>query len=127
MDLFSTCTALAGTAVPGDRAIDGVDLSSVLLANSPGREPQLFYYFGEEVWAVRSGRWKLHQKTTDPATVAAWGQWVIVVHHPPLLYDVEADPGEQFNQAQAHPEVVARLVGLIERQRADVRPGEPQR
>jgi arylsulfatase A len=127
MDLFATCVVLAGGSLPGDRPIDGVDLARVLLEGSAGRAPRLFYYFGEEIWAVRSGRWKLHLKTTDPASVATWGQWVIVAHDPPLLYDLEADPGEKYDQAQAHPEVVTALAGLINQERAAVRPGAAQR
>jgi arylsulfatase A-like enzyme len=127
MDLFATCAILAGTNPPADRPIDGADLSNVLLAAAAGRESVFFYYFGEELWAARSGRWKLHQKTTDPASVATWGQWIIVEHNPPLLFDLEADPGEKYDLAKAFPEVVARMAAMIERQRAEVHPGAPQR
>lgn len=127
MDLFPTFAALAGAGLPRDRTLDGVDLSPVLLANRPGREPRLFYYFGDELWAVRAGAWKLHLKTTDPASVVTWGQWVVATHDPPLLFNVEADPGEQYDQARAHPEQVAALRRLLEQHRAAVKPGPPQR
>jgi arylsulfatase A len=127
MDLFRTCLALTGTPPPADRPLDGVDLSAVLLANAPGREARFFYYFGDEIWGVRRGPWKLHLKTTDPASVVTWGQWVIQAHNPPLLFDVETDPGETTDQAKDHPEVVSELLALIERERADVSPGPAQR
>ncbi len=127
MDLFATLAGLAGAALPTDRSIDGVDLAPVLLEQQPGREPLMFYYFVDDLWAVRRGPWKLHLKTTDPASVTTWGQWVIEPHDPPLLYNVETDPGEKYDQAKNHPRIVAALIDLIERQRAEVGKGQPQR
>jgi arylsulfatase A-like enzyme len=127
MDLFSTAAALAGAAVPRDREIDGRDLSPVLLKNAAGREPEMFYYFGDELWAVRKGPWKLHLKSTRPASVEKWGNWPVEVHAPPLLFNVETDPQERFNLAAAQPDVAAALRRLLESHRASVKPGKPQR
>ena len=45
---------------------------------------------------------------------------------PPLLFNVETDPAEKFDYAADHPEIVAELLKLIERQKAAVKPGTVQ-
>jgi len=127
MDLFTTFILLGGGKVPSDREIDGQDLTPVLLHNQPGREPLLYYYFGDELWGVRKGPWKLHFKTTDPSSVTTWGAWVIEEHLPPILFNIEHDPGEKYNTAVSNPEVAAELTALAHNHRETLKPGTPQR
>lgn len=127
MDLMPTFAALAGAKLPRDRELDGVDLAPVLLRNETGREPEMYYYFNDEAWAVRRGPWKLHLKTVSPASIAGWGNWPVTEHNPPLLYNVETDPGETIDQAGEHPRVVAELKALLARHVASVKPGPSQR
>ncbi len=127
MDLLPTLVGLAGGEVPGDREIDGVDLAPVLFKNEPGREPLMFYYFNAEVWAVRKGPWKIHLKTVYPAASKKWGDWPVTEHNPPLLFNVDEDPGEKYNVAEAHPEIVAELAKLIEQHKAATKPGVSQK
>jgi arylsulfatase A-like enzyme len=127
MDLFTTVVRVAGAEIPRDRAIDGEDLTPVLCHGAPGREPLMFYYAGDELWAVRKGPWKMHTKSMKPASVEKWGNWPIEVHDPPLLYHVEVDPAERFNVAAAHPDVVKSLRAVFESHKASVQPGQPQR
>jgi len=127
MDLFVTFAKLAGAKVPTDRPIDGADISSLLFRNASGRDARMFYYFGDELWAVRKGPWKIHVKTTSPASVSTWGDWPIEEHDPPLLFNVEHDPSEKYDVADKHPEVVRRLLKLMQKHEERVEPGEPQR
>lgn len=127
MDLFTTFITLGGGAVPADRPIDGQDLAPVLLRNESGREAEMFYYFGTEMWAVRHGPWKLHFKTTNPSTVQVWGAWDVEVHDPPLLFNVENDPGEQLNVATSNSGIVRKLTALAELHTQQIQPGVPQR
>jgi hypothetical protein len=113
--------------MPSDRVIDGADISPVLLTNAPGREALLFYYFGEEVWAARKGPWKIHRKSITPGTTAKWGAWTVVAHNPPLLFNVEQDPGEKFDVASEHSEVVREQLELIDAHDRDMKPGKLQR
>jgi arylsulfatase A-like enzyme len=127
MDLFPTFLKLGGLPVPHDRPIDGVDLAPVLFENGPGRDALLFYYFGEEAWAVRKGPWKLHRKTVRPSESEKWGNWPVTVHDPPLLFNVDADPGEKYDAAGSHPDVVVELTRLLDRRASEVRPAVLQR
>ncbi|MGH8018082.1 MAG: sulfatase family protein, partial [Opitutaceae bacterium] len=127
LDLFPTFAHLAGARLPADRELDGANIGSVLLENKPGREALMFYYFNEEAWAVRKGPWKLHLKTVSPAQIAGWGNWPVTRHNPPLLFNVETDPGENYDVAADHPEIIAALKGLIARHTATVKAGTAQR
>ena len=123
LDILPTLAKLAGSAAPTDRVIDGHDITALLHgkpgAITPGNE--FFYYGHTRLCAVRSGRWKLHlPRPVDerwavflqPAESAAVTE--------PLLYDLEADLGERTNVAASNPQVVARLLTLAEKARADI-------
>jgi len=127
MDLFATFAKLGGAQIPRDRIIDGGDISTVLFANGAAREAKMFYYFGDELWAVRKGPWKIHVKTTSPASVSTWGDWPIEEHDPPLLFHVEHDPSEKHNIADKHPGVVRELLELMKEHQRTLIPGKPQR
>ena len=60
-DLFATFARVAGAEPPADRVIDGRDIRPILFAEPGAKSPHeaLYYYRGERLGAVRSGRWKL--------------------------------------------------------------------
>lgn len=76
-DIFATAVALAGSELPKDRAIDGKDLSRVLLRGEQSPHECLFHYKGVPskgfpakenepqpgLWAVRCGAYKVHYVT----------------------------------------------------------------
>ncbi len=121
MDLFVTAAVLAGATVPADRPIDGVDLRAPLTGAGPSPRQVLFYYWDDELRAVRKGRYKAHFITSG--AYAQFGERR--VHTPPLLYDLAADPGERQDVAAAHPDVVADLLQEAERHRQDAVKGRP--
>jgi arylsulfatase A len=121
LDLLATAASLAGAAVPADRLLDSVDLSAALKGSGPSARSVLFYYWDSELRAVRKGQYKGHFITSgaydDPEPRA--------VHNPPLLFDLSTDPGERFDIAADHPEVVADLVKTAEAHRKTVNPTKP--
>jgi arylsulfatase A-like enzyme len=121
MDLFTTATRLAGGAVPADRVVDGLDLTSLLTGKGASPRETMFYYRGTKLYAVRHGPWKAHFITRS-----AYGADKPVEHATPELYHLGRDPGEKTNVAKDHPEILARLREVVEGHRKDVQPGEPQ-
>ena len=122
LDLFATCVELAGGQLPTDRPYDSHSLVPLLRGNGAGSRHEVFYYFDNQLTAVRQGPWKLHLKTIESAS----GQTKSQVHAPPLLFHLEHDPSERFNVAPEHPEIVERLMKVIEEHRASVVPATPQ-
>ena len=82
----------------------------------------MFYYRGEQLYAVRKGPYKAHFVTED-----AYGQnRRRTEHDPPLLYHLGHDPSERFDVAKQHPEVIADIRKLAEEYRRTVVPVENQ-
>ncbi len=123
MDLFPTCVKLAGGAPPAGRVIDGEDLGPALFDKRQDREAMMFHYADTEVHAVRKGPWKLHLATQSPESNRPQSE----KQNPPLLFHLLHDPSEKYNVADSHPHVVKDLLALVERHKAEMKPGDLQR
>ena len=130
MDLLPTFARLAGGRPPDDRIIDGHDIRPLIFAEPGAKTPYkaFYYYYREQLQAVRSGPWKLFVPLEKFS------------RHPyfrknqkaqPLLFNVVDDISSANNVAAQHPEQVRRLTALAEIARADLgdqnRPGANQR
>ena len=122
LDLLPTACALAGVALPTDRIFDGGDLSPALFGTGKSPRDEMFYYHGEQCFAVRSGMYKAHFKTKTSYV----GQKKAEVHDPPLLYHLGHDPGEQYDIASQHPDVIDAIRKLKADHEAGVEPAENQ-
>jgi arylsulfatase A-like enzyme len=109
MDLFATIHALADIPLPVDRVLDSFDLGGVLRGTGAGPRESMFYYRGRTLMAVRQGPWKAHFLTQ-----AGYGEPKPTAHDPPLLYNLDVDPSEQYDVAKNHPDVIASLRKLVE-------------
>ncbi len=122
VDLMPTITALTrSTAAPADRVLDGVDLSAVLLRGTRSPRTTFPYWRDQELMAFRKGAWKAHFITRG--AYARGGDRV--VHDPPELYHLGMDPGEQFDVAAQHPDIVGDIVAAANAHRAGVTLAEP--
>lgn len=121
LDLFPTCAALAGAALPAGRPLDGMDQTPLLLGTGPGSREFVFYYYGDQLYALRKGAFKAEFVTHDGYSKAE-----PVTHDPPLLFHLPSDPSEQFNVATAHADVLAAIRQVAEQQRTNVIPAPPQ-
>lgn len=102
LDFLPTFVALAGGAAPDDRVIDGLDIRGLLAGTAPRAHEEFHYFHQGRHEAYRSGKWKLKR----PFSGNVYGERL---EHPTLLFDLENDPGEQTNLAQAHPEILADM------------------
>jgi arylsulfatase A-like enzyme len=126
IDLLPTLAKLAGAPVPAEGIIDGRDVWPLLTARPNARAPHdaLYFYWGSELHAVRSGRWKLHLPHPYSSLEAAGhdgspGRYVRK-EIPLSLFDLETDAGETANVADRHPAVVKQLLEYAERARDDL-------
>jgi hypothetical protein len=102
--------------------MDGVDIAP-LLANVDGKvNREVFcYYRGTELFAARLGKWKAHFFTQT-----GYGQPKPEPHDPPLLFNLDADPGESFECGAQHPDVIAKIKAAVEKHKAGVKPAKSQ-
>jgi arylsulfatase A-like enzyme len=121
MDLFTTSLRLAGVGVPTDRPIDGVDMAPILFGNGQSKRLVEYYYYGDQLYAVRKGPFKAHFTTHD-----GYSKEEPVKHNPLQLFNLPEDPSERFDVAAEHPEVVAELTKIAEEHRAAVTRGKLQ-
>jgi arylsulfatase A-like enzyme len=112
---------LAGSELPADRELDGVDLGPLLLGTGSSPRRSLPYYRGGELYAFRRGAWKVHL-----VTEGAYGRPPERTEHDPaILYHLGEDPGERFDLAALHPEVVAELQAEARAHRDAIEPAPP--
>ncbi|MBA4147904.1 MAG: sulfatase [Verrucomicrobia bacterium] len=105
MDLFSTALSLAGVEEPKDRIMDGVDMTPMLLGKGASKRDMHFFYYGDELYAIRKGQFKAHFVTHD-----GYSKEPPQRHDPPALYHLGHDPSEKFNVAPQYPEVIAQIL-----------------
>jgi arylsulfatase A len=120
LDFLPTFCAQAGAELPGERVLDGYDITPALAGGKSPRQ-EMFYYRGFELMAVRSGSWKAHLQTQP-----SYGEPKPERHDPPLLFNLLIDPGESFNVAAKHPDDLAELRALVEKHRAGMKPAASQ-
>jgi arylsulfatase A-like enzyme len=126
IDLFPTFAKLIGAELP-KHPIDGKDIGPLAFGKPGATSPQEAYYFfwGRELHAVRSGKWKLHfpheyrhvgERRGADGKAAGQSNATIGLS----LFDLESDVGETTNVADRHPEVVTRLKSLAEKGRDEL-------
>jgi arylsulfatase len=121
MDILPTFATLAGIPLPKDRAIDGKDVFPLICGRTE-RSPHehYFFYCYTHLHGVRDGRWKLVlPRPATPHWMSWWARMIDEVRKV-QLFDLKNDISETTNVAARHPEIVQRLMGLIESARQEL-------
>jgi len=121
MDLFPTILNLAKAELPTDRTLDGNDITGLLTGKTDKITDVVYYYYSDKLYAVRKGAWKAHF-ITHPS----YSQDPPKEHNPPLLYNIEMDPSEQYDVANANPNVVEELKKIFHTHIRSVVKAEPE-
>jgi len=100
IDLLPTLTALAGVPRAGNKPLDGVDLSPVLLGKTPSLPARLIFSHQNGQVSVRSPTHRLDSRGA--------------------LFDMVADPGQTKDVAAAQPAVAEKLIQAVAAWRQDV-------
>ncbi len=111
LDVLPTFAVLVGTEC--QHAVDGHDVSAVLLGQDGARSPRttLYSLYGinqNRLESFREGSWKLHLTT------------------PPQLFDLSRNPAESPDVAARHAEVVQRLSAAAARLREETLSTNPR-
>lgn len=123
MDLLPTFCQLSGTKLPDDRVYDGYDVSALIKGTGKSERDYVLYYWGETVYALRKGDYKVHFYTQNEyrnITAHSYRKPEIDLADarteidPPLLYNVNVDPSEKFNIAADHPEMVDEMRNFLQ-------------
>jgi len=120
VDLFTTALVLAGVPRPRDRVIDGIDLMPVLEASGELPERAIYYYDGDDLQAVRLGRFKWRDRRG-----IAYGRLPGLALAPlfaqgPWLFDLESDPDESYDVGTVHRAEMARIERLARSHEAEI-------
>jgi arylsulfatase len=139
LDLLPSIARIVGGELPKAK-IDGLELADLLL-NGPQKvcRETFAYYSGNELHAVRMGKWKLHLpheyltvngppgkdgkpanfESMKPESIEQSGIRGIASRHgykveklELSLFDLGKDPGETKNVAKENPEIVAKMQAL---------------
>ncbi len=122
LDLLPTICKIAGADVPDDREMDGMDLRPALLGKGKSPRDVMYYYRGQQLYAVRKGNYKAHF-----ITELAYMRDTKKTHHdPPVLYHLGHDPSEKYNIAKDHPDVIEEIRTLVKQHQATIKPVEDQ-
>ncbi|EAQ79656.1 arylsulfatase A (precursor) [Blastopirellula marina DSM 3645] len=130
IDILPTVADLIGAKLP-DHKIDGKNIWPIVTGQPNAKSPHEAYlfYYGNQLQAIRSGKWKLHfphgYRTLNGRPGGTDGlptnyeQARIGLE----LFDLDSDIGETTDVKESHPEVVARLQKLGDEARADLGDG----
>jgi len=127
MDILPTIAKLGGAQLP-PRRIDGKNIWPLMSSQPGAKSPHeaFFYYHGWALEAVRSGKWKLHlphkYRTLGGRPGGTGGQPAKYEQAEIglALFDLEKDVGEKHDVSSEYPDVVKRLLALVDKMRQDL-------
>ncbi|XP_077049841.1 arylsulfatase A [Siphateles boraxobius] len=126
LDILPTFAKLAGAPLP-EVQLDGVDMTDILFNKGPSKRQTMFYYPTDpskkySVFAVRWKNFKAHYYTrgaahseTTPDNNCSLRAF-LKYHDPPLLFNLEADPSENYNLDGTEWDPVLKQIQTIKEQ-----------
>lgn len=115
VDLLATCAELLGQELPEDAAEDSESILSAFMGEVPNFSRKgIIQHSVSGHFAYREGKYKLILAYGSGGWAAPREKVAKEQGLPPAqLYDLEADPGEQNNLYESHPEVAMRLLARL--------------
>lgn len=105
-DLFATSAEIVGVELRTEEAEDSVSLLPMLRGEDRSRGVPVVHHSAGGMFAIRDGRWKLVLGNGSGGREKPRGE---SFGRPYMLFDLSIDIAEKIDQAQEHPDVVARL------------------
>lgn len=124
MDFFVTALDLNSIELPKDRVYDGVSLKDTLFGQGKIPRDSYFYYHQGELYAIRYNQYKAHYYTRS-----GFSEFPPEPHDPPLLFNLEHDPGEQYPLDTSTAEnklILQKIDQILKDHQSKLEPGPPQ-
>lgn len=118
LDLTPTLVELTQSQMPRMNKFDGENIWNILTGEAQEHRPFYFVYNGQ-VEGVRDGKWKCvaphkYRTVTTPGKDGLPGIQLAQGGETGLaLFDMEKDPQESQDLSARHPDIAARLMGMI--------------
>ncbi len=114
-DLTATVADILGVPLPPNAGVDSVSLLPLFKGTHREVHPYNVYQSIQGNFAIQEGKWKLELCPgsggwEDPKNSEATAQGLPAVQ----LYDMDSDISEKTNVEAAHPDIVARLIKVLE-------------
>lgn len=126
IDLLPTLVGYAGGVIKTESKIDGKNISEIIEAKPNAKSPQEAYYFywGDALHAVTSGKWKLHfphpyLHIIEGGSDGKPGKGETLKMEL-SLFDLDADITESKNVADQNPDIVKKLQMLGDKIREEL-------
>jgi arylsulfatase len=123
MDFFPTFARLAGSKVPDDRPIDGIDQTALLLGTSDtGSREHLLTFVGSDLVAARWKQFRAYFVDVAPSRNGWGGEHLMggvgtsaaPMNGYPKVFNIESDPREEHNIGAMYNWVVGPLLKSVE-------------
>ncbi len=117
-DLMATAAEIVGEKLPDDAGEDSVSILDVLLGREHGRplREATVHHSIDGSFSIRQGKWKLELCAGSGGWSYPRPEAAKKLGLPPVqLYDLSKDIGEKANVYSEHPEVVERMMELLEK------------
>lgn len=118
-DLMPTILDILGLPAPPDRLLDGRSILSLLRGDAPSPHDYLYYYDAEQLFAVRSERFKYR----GPAGVFYFTDTMpagFSVPQKEWLFDLDNDPREAYDTSLRHAGALTELREAFEAKQAEM-------
>jgi len=113
MDIFSTCLSSAKIYIPNDRPVDGQNLIPVLQGKSPSKHEFIYYYWKDQLTAIRGGKYKLCFKANSK-------EWKWEGCESKELYNFETNQTEVYKIPHQKLHIILKLTKEAERFKAEI-------
>lgn len=117
MDIYPTILKLADIPLPENTVLDGTDIFPLLTGKKAEVRDEVFYYARNKLYAMRKGPWKAHFITRR-----SYSKEAPMEHAVPLLFNIEHDPGEQYEMGAGHPEVISEMLRARDKHQSALEP-----
>ena len=110
VDLHPTFASFAGVPVPASADLDGFDMTPVLTRSGASPRDQLLLFQSEDLVGIRTQGWKyIRNDSYSPLSPAARA------YDYRELYNMEKDPGENYNVRTTYPAVEKEMEARFQR------------